>query len=187
VCSWRLLVVACRVPSAGSFGPTGQVLGDLVDAGEPDEFGDLLEALPLAPQFEYGGLADDPESFLECRDGREALAGFASARGGVFDLLDLLDAVQRILHIVIVKGALTLSRDATVTGTLTSVQVPVTVTGTWTRELKETEMSKQGPTHIQFKSGDKGKSYAPLKEDSTWKKAKDEAKNFEGGKAVRRK
>lgn len=46
------------------------------------------------------------------------------------------------------------------------------------------------PTHIKFQSGgDKGKSYAPLEDGTTWKQAKESARNFDdpNAKPVRRK
>lgn len=51
-------------------------------------------------------------------------------------------------------------------------------------------MSKLNPTHVQFKSSDKGKSYAPLKPGTTWTQAKGAAKSFDAdanAKPVRRK
>lgn len=51
-------------------------------------------------------------------------------------------------------------------------------------------MSNLRPTHVKFKSSDKGKSYAALKSGTTWTQAKSAAKTFDAdaqAKPVRRK
>jgi hypothetical protein len=47
-----------------------------------------------------------------------------------------------------------------------------------------------GPTHVEFQSGDKGRSYAQLKKGATWAEGKQAAGNFRSetnAKPVRRK
>lgn len=51
-------------------------------------------------------------------------------------------------------------------------------------------MGNLNPTHVQFTSSDKGKSYAALKPRTTWTQAKAAAKSFDPdakAKPVRRK
>lgn len=49
-------------------------------------------------------------------------------------------------------------------------------------------MGSLKPTHIKFKSGDKGAGYAELKKGTTWKAAKTTAEHFgKDAKPVRRK
>jgi hypothetical protein len=50
--------------------------------------------------------------------------------------------------------------------------------------------NKLGPTHVEFRSGDKGRSYAPLKKGATWTEGKQAAGNFRpesNARPVRRK
>jgi hypothetical protein len=52
------------------------------------------------------------------------------------------------------------------------------------------KVNKLGPTHVEFRSSDKGRGYMPLKKGATWTDGKQAAGNFsEGAKAkpVRRK